>query len=189
MNHPAQMTKFEIQYSVKRLSAHMRKWNKHIFAVAIGVLMYCITTKHIGLLYSRGLDKHGVNVIYSYADSSFGIKRPIGCRYVMMNGAIVRSKTAQHSVMSDSTCSAEAIEAALAGNDIIVFRFLISQIGFKMDVIGFYRLLPATTTDPELPPRQTTSEQPLKTVTRRPPYLTFQDTFGTRHYYQWIPLK
>ena len=56
-------------------------------------------------------------------------------------------------------------------------------------MIGLYRLLPATATDPGPPPRQTMSEQHLKTVTQRPPYLNFQETPGTRHYYHWIPLK
>mgnify|MGYP002046137957 FL=1 len=133
LNYPAQMTKFEIQYAVQRLSKHLRKWSRWHFLIAVQVLMYCITTRDIGILYSRGLDKHGVNVLSAYADASFGVDRPIGCRYIMFNGAIIRAKSAQHSVMSDSTCHAEAVEAELAGNDIAVFRFLVGELGFKIE--------------------------------------------------------
>ena len=41
------------------------------------------------MIYSSGLDEHGVNVLYSYADASFGDERPIECSYTMMNGAIL----------------------------------------------------------------------------------------------------
>ena len=74
-----------------------------------------------------------MNVLSAYADASFGVDRPIGCRYIMFNGAIIRAKSAQHSVMSDSTCHAEAVEAELAGNDIAVFRFLVGELGFKIE--------------------------------------------------------
>ena len=76
--------------------------------------MYGITTRLIGLIYSRGLDPHGVNVMSAYADATFNPGRPVGSRIIMYNGAIVRSKSAQHSVTSDSTCAAETMEAALA---------------------------------------------------------------------------
>ena len=32
--------------------------------------MYCITTKAIGVIYSRGLDSHGINMLYGYADAT-----------------------------------------------------------------------------------------------------------------------
>ena len=124
LNYPAQMTKFEIQFAVQQLSKHMQRWSKALFDIAVGVLMYGITTRSIGLIYSRGLDPHGINVLSAYADATFNPGRPVGSRILMHNGAIIRSKSAQHSVTADSTCSAEAVEAALAANDIAAFRYL-----------------------------------------------------------------
>ena len=133
LNYPAQMTKFEIQFAVQQLSRHMKKWSKTLFEIAVEVLMYCITTKAIGVIYSRGLDSHGINMLYGYADATHKPGRPVGCRQIMFNGAVVRSKSAQHAICSDSTCLAESIESALAANDIAVFRYLIKEIGFKME--------------------------------------------------------
>jgi hypothetical protein len=104
-----------------------------LFDIAVGVLMYGITTRSIGLIYSRGLDPHGINVLSAYADATFNPGRPVGSRILMYNGAIIRSKSAQHSVTSDSTCSAEAVEAALAANDIAAFRYLVKELGFKTE--------------------------------------------------------
>ena len=133
LNYPAQMTKFEIQFAVQQLSKHMQRWSKALFDIAVGVLMYGITTRSIGLIYSRGLDPHGINVLSAYADATFNPGRPVGSRILMHNGAIIRSKSAQHSVTADSTCSAEAVEAALAANGIAAFRYLVKELGFKTE--------------------------------------------------------
>ena len=37
---------------------------------ALQLLEYCHTTREIGIMFSRGLDKHGVNLLYAYADST-----------------------------------------------------------------------------------------------------------------------
>ena len=39
----------------------------------------CIANKKIGLIWSRELDKHGINVLYSHADSSFSPGHSDGC--------------------------------------------------------------------------------------------------------------
>jgi len=38
-----------------------------------------IANKKIGLIWSRELDKHGINVLYSHADSSFSPGHSDGC--------------------------------------------------------------------------------------------------------------
>ena len=83
LNYPAQYTKIECQLAVAKLSRYMQKWTVDMFAVAIRTLMYCITNKSIGIVWTRDLDKHGVNVLYSHADSSFGPGRSDGCSYTV----------------------------------------------------------------------------------------------------------
>ena len=89
LNYPSQYTKLECQLAVSKLSRYMQKWTVETFATAVGVLGYCITTKKIGLIWSRDLDKHGVNILYSHADSGFNPDRSTGCRYLMANGSVI----------------------------------------------------------------------------------------------------
>ena len=49
------------------------------------MLEYCYTTRHIGIMWSRGLDPHGVNVLSAYSDSNFEAPRSQG-HYIGMNG-------------------------------------------------------------------------------------------------------
>ena len=88
LNYPTTMTKLECRLHVSKLSKYLRKWGKEYWDKAIKVLMYCITSKKIGLIYSRSLDEHGVNNLYNHADSGFSPDRSDGCRYMMMNGCV-----------------------------------------------------------------------------------------------------
>ena len=58
--------------------------------------MYCITATKIGIVYSRNLDEHGVNVMYTHADSSVSPDRSDGSRHMTMNGAFTSGTAKQH---------------------------------------------------------------------------------------------
>ena len=79
------------------------------------------------------MDKHGINVLYSHADSSFSPGHSDGCRYLMQNGAFVSGKTRGHSTIDDSTTAAEVTECWLAANDVSTFRQLYGEMGFEYD--------------------------------------------------------
>ena len=64
INFGAVHTKLEVRYALL-LARHMTNWTKH-FELAIKLLEYCWTTREIGLIWSRGLDPHGVNVLSAY---------------------------------------------------------------------------------------------------------------------------
>ena len=85
--YPATMCKLEIKHAVSLLGSHMHNYTEQHYKWALHVLRYGITTRHMGLIYSRGLDPHGVNVIYGHADSNFKAPRSTGGHTLMINGA------------------------------------------------------------------------------------------------------
>ena len=67
LNYPTTMTRLECRLHVTKLSKYLHKWGKEHWDTSIKVLMYYITSKKIGLIYSRSLDEHGVNILYDHA--------------------------------------------------------------------------------------------------------------------------
>ena len=80
-------------------------------------------------MFSLGLDKHGVNVLYAYADSNFEIPRSRGCSLTMMNGGPVAYRTGRHTTTDDSTMKAEITECYHASCDVVALRNLMAEVG------------------------------------------------------------
>ena len=78
-----------MRYAVSILGSRRGGWSAKHFAVAVKLFEYALTTAEMGLIFSDGLDPHGKNLLYAYADASHGVPRPQDCRIVMMNGAAV----------------------------------------------------------------------------------------------------
>ena len=133
LNYPTTMTKLDCRLHVKKLSKYLRKWNKEHWDKAINVLKYCITTNLIGLIYSRFLDEHGVNVMYEHADSGFNPDRSDGCRFLMMNGAVTSGTAKQHPTVDDSSTLAEITECKYAADDVVTFRNFLGELGFELE--------------------------------------------------------
>ncbi len=55
-------------------------------------------TRHLGIIYSKGLDKHGDNTTYCYADSRHSLPRSYGCTISMMNGAVTSLSAKRHTL-------------------------------------------------------------------------------------------
>ena len=132
MAFPSCHTKLEIRFVISQLSKFMRCWNLLHWAYAIHCLKYCIYSAAIGMMYSQGLDQHGTNVLYAYADSAFTAPRSQGCRVTLMNGAVVSLSSQKHSTIDTSTTGAELTELFLASNDVVGFRNLLRDIGFVL---------------------------------------------------------
>ena len=75
----------------------------------------------IGLIYSRFLDEHGVNVMYEHADSGYNQDRSDGCRFLMMNGEVTSGTAKQHPTVNDSSTLAEITECKYAADDVVTF--------------------------------------------------------------------
>jgi hypothetical protein len=78
------------------------------------VFEYAYTTKHMGIIYSRGLDPHGDNNLYLYADSAHDIPRSYGCTVAMMNGGAMSLSAKKHTLTASATNHDELIEFSIA---------------------------------------------------------------------------
>jgi hypothetical protein len=99
------------------------------FKLALNILEYSYHTREMGIMFSRKLDPHGVNILYAYADSSFEAPRSHGCSLTMMNGAAVAMRSKKHTTTDDSTMAAEITEAFYTSCDIAGLRNLMSEVG------------------------------------------------------------
>ncbi len=131
--YPASCTKLEMRYAVSVCGKHKTKWGKCQFKVLLKVFEYGYTTRHLGILYSKGLDKHGDNVMYCYADSGHTLPRSYGSNIPMMNGAALGLSAKRHTLTAGSTMQDEAIEFSIATNRIVGFRNMASEMGFPQD--------------------------------------------------------
>jgi len=131
LKYPTTMMKLECRLHVSKLSKHLRKWGKEHWDKAIKILMCCITSKKIGLIYNRSLVEHGVIILYD-SDSDFIPDRSDGCRY-MMNGAVTSGAAKQHPTVDDSSTVAELTECKYAADDVVAFRGFLGELGFKFE--------------------------------------------------------
>jgi hypothetical protein len=129
INFPCTYTKLEVRFYLSLLARHAHGWSERHWKALLKVLEYCYTTRKMGIIYSRDLDSHGVNVLYAYADASYNVPRSQGCRITMMNGAAISLSSARHTTTDTSTTGAELTEAFLASTDIVAFRNLMAEVG------------------------------------------------------------
>ena len=130
---PSCHTKMEIRLAVSLCSRHLSKWNGVAINALLDLLSYCVETHDIGLLFTPGIDLHGDNVMYCYADSGFQQPRSQGCRLIKMNGAVISLSSQKHTTVDTSTTAAELTEAYLASNDICGFRNMMEEMGLPLE--------------------------------------------------------
>ncbi len=81
------------------------------------------------MIYSKGLDPHGDNVIYAYGDASLRIPRPQGCRIVMMNGAAISFVFKMQTTTAPSSTAAETVTLFDCSTDVMGLRNLLEELG------------------------------------------------------------
>ena len=131
--YPSAYTRLDIRREVSELSRFLHAPTIVHWRLALRVLLYCIGTHDLGIMYSQNIDPHGVNVLYAYADSNFEAPKSTGCRMVFMNGAVVSASMQRHSTVDTSTTCAELTEAFRCGCDIMGFRNLHREFGIDDD--------------------------------------------------------
>ena len=129
MSFPSSCCKYEIKYAVSVIGSRRGGWSKKHFAVLLKAFEYGFHTRELGLIYSKGLDPHGENTLYAYADASLKIPRPHGCRITMMNGAAISLESKKHTVTAPSSCHAEVRELYHCGVRVKGIRNLLSEMG------------------------------------------------------------
>jgi hypothetical protein len=68
LSYQASCTKLELRYSVSVCGKLRQKWGVKQFRVMMKVFEYAYTTRDMGIIYSKGLDLHGDNSLYLFAD-------------------------------------------------------------------------------------------------------------------------
>ena len=137
---PRIYTKLEMRLVMSLLSRQRAKWSKKAFQILVKALEYGYASRQIGLLYSCGLDRHGVNKLYAYADSNFAVPRSQGCRVTMMNGCAISMTSKRHTTTDTSTCEAEATEFFLCTRDVERLRNLMGEVGlFQQEPTVIYQ--------------------------------------------------
>ncbi len=131
ISYPASCTKLEMRYAVSICGRHRSKWGRKQFDIMLKVFEYGYTTQQMGIIYSKGLDSHGDNTLYCYADSGHSLPRSYGCIIAMMNGAALSLSAKRHTLTASSTCHDEIIEFAIAVNRMIGFRNVMCEMGLE----------------------------------------------------------
>jgi hypothetical protein len=131
---PTCHTKLEARYAISVISRFLNdRWTQECVDALLDLLAYMLWSHDVGIMYSRGLDQHGTNTLYSFADSAFSEPRSQGARMVKMNGAMISFSSKRHTTTDTSTTSAELTEAFQASNDVCGFRNMMSELGFNVD--------------------------------------------------------
>ena len=133
VSYPAACTKLEMRYAVSICGKHRSKWGIKQFKILKKVFEYGYTTRHMGIIYSKGLDSHGDNTTYCFADSGHSLPRSYGCTIAMMNGAVTSLSAKKHTLTATSTCHDELIEFSIAVNRMVGFRNIMCEMGLEQE--------------------------------------------------------
>jgi hypothetical protein len=133
VSYHASCTKLEMRYAVSICGRHRGRWGVEQFNVVKKMFEYGYTTRHTGLIYSKGLDSHGENVLSCYADSGHSLPRSHGGTTCMLNGAAVSHSAKKHSLTASGTYHDEIIEFSIAANKVVGFRNMMEEMNLSQD--------------------------------------------------------
>jgi hypothetical protein len=122
-----------MRYAVSICGKHRGKWGVKQFGILKKVFEYGYSTRDTGLIYSKGLDRHGINVLSCYADSGHSLPRSYGGTTCMMNGAAVTSSAKKHSLTASGTYHDELIEFSIAANKVVGIRNMMEEMHLSQD--------------------------------------------------------
>ena len=133
LSYPAAQCKFEIRYAVSLVSSRRNGWSRKHFDIVVKIYEYSLTTCEMGVMYAKGLDPHGDNVVYAYGDANHRLPRSQECRIVMMNcGALSLVSKKQTKTAPSSTCS-ETTSLFNTSTDVLGVRNLMTELGMHQE--------------------------------------------------------
>ena len=133
LSYPAAQCKFEIRYAVSLVSSRRNGWSRKHFDIVVKIYEYSLTTCEMGVMYAKGLDPHGDNVVYAHGDANHRLPRSQECRIVMMNcGALSLVSKKQTKTAPSSTCS-ETTSLFNTSTDVLGVRNLMTELGMHQE--------------------------------------------------------
>jgi hypothetical protein len=133
VSYAAGCVKLKMRYSISVCGKNRSKWGRRQFKVLLKVFEYGFATRETGLIYSKGLDRHGLNVLYCYADSGHSLPRSYGSTAPMMNGGAIGLSAKRHTLTASSTTHDECIEFGITANRTAGFRNVGIEMGFPQE--------------------------------------------------------
>ena len=130
--YPACVCKLELKHAVSLLGSHMHDFTMQHYGYAVEVLKYGVTTRYMGLIFTRGLDPHGANVVYGDADSNFKAPRSTGGHRLSINGCSFLNTSKKHPTVDTSSTMAELSELFYCSLDVSAIRNFMEEIGMKI---------------------------------------------------------
>jgi len=118
ISYPAACSKLEMRFAASVCGRFGDKWGAKQFKILTKAFKYGYATRETGLIYSKGLDPYGVNVLSCHADSAHSLPRSQGCHLVVMNGASICCESKRHTVTAASTCHDELIRFAKSADKV-----------------------------------------------------------------------
>jgi hypothetical protein len=129
LSYPASQCHFAMKYSISALGSRRGGWNKAQFEALLKVFECGVTTRDIGVIYSKGLNPHGDNTLCACADASLSLPRSHGCRITMMNGGAVLFKAKKQTLTAPSTVWSEMEVFYDQTTDVLGLRNLMAELG------------------------------------------------------------
>jgi hypothetical protein len=133
VSYHASCTKLEMRYAVSICGRHRGRWGVEQFNIVKKMFEYGYTTRHTGLIYSKGLDSHGINVLSCHADSGHSLPRSHGGTTCMLNGAAITHSAKKHSLTASGTYHDEIIEFSIAANKVVGLRNMMEEMHLSQD--------------------------------------------------------
>ncbi|MFB1018904.1 MAG: hypothetical protein QMC37_01515, partial [Flavobacteriales bacterium] len=132
LGYLAEWSKPELLYARSYLSTYLRRYDSTRIQYALQALMYCITSKDRGTIFTGGRDAHGYLALYAFADASLmqepGMLSRIA-RILKLGGACISAKTNKTTLKHMSSTGAEVDAACATALDVVGVRHLLQEIG------------------------------------------------------------
>ena len=87
----------------------------------------------LGIVYSYGLDPHGINTVCGYTDSTLTPPVSMGANNAKMNGGCIAANAKKHAMTDTSTTMAEIVEAFNASQSLVGLRNLHNEMGITVN--------------------------------------------------------
>ena len=127
----------DLAFAISGLARFMSSWGVPHFKQALRVLRYAYQSRSESLTYRKG---NGELVIRAFVDADFGDPRDTGLGdkwksqggyLIYLDGNLVHWSSKRHKCVTLSSMEAEYVEAAKCGQEIMWFRRLMNDLGFK----------------------------------------------------------
>ena len=108
-------------------------WVRLCIEALLDLMVYMVYSHDLGIVFSYGLDCHGINTLYGFTDATLTPPLSMGANNAKMNGACVAANAKKHTMTDTSTTMAEIVEAFNASQCLAGLRNLHKELGITVN--------------------------------------------------------